>query len=520
MHNLEYDLKHERTNPNDLELQQQLEDKYVMHTFSRMPVEFVDGEGMYLYDNKKRKYLDFIAGIGACSLGHCPRVLEFALKMQAERLIHVSNYYHIEYRGQLARLISYLLNNECKTPKVSIELSEKENLYRNSGSNLEHLDYLEEISDEFNKTQNYTKPPTWQSFFANSGAEANECAIKLARLYARRAWVAAGHEAEKSPRTIVVLEHGFHGRTLATLAATAQPVKQEWFNPLDPAFVTTPINDVEALEHLFKEQGDQICAVLFEPIQGESGVHPCTLDFMRAIRTLTQKHNALMMCDEVQCGCYRTGQPFAFQHYGVVPDVVTMAKGIGGGVPCGVCSAREEVAAAFKPGDHGSTFGGSNLAVKAMFAVLNELSGYKAANDSRHVDDGIEDKTNYSYVWDEMYISRAGKDKDYAWRVRSVGDYLQVRLSGLDRYRKPFSEVRGLGMMVAVDLSDEINATAPEIVQAGLEAYPPVVLNATGPRTLRFLPPLICSYDDVENMEIGLSHAISEAEDKNKKAQA
>ena len=509
--------QYERPNSDALRLQQELEDKYVMHTFARKPVEFIHGEGVYLYDSEKRKYLDFIGGIGACSLGHSNEILEIALIKQVERLVHVSNYYYIEQRGQLARLISYLLNNECKTPRVSVDISDMEGLYTESCSVPKHHAFLDKISDEFNKIQHYSRPPIWQSFFANSGAEANECAIKLARLYARRAWVAEGNVPEKSPRTIVVLEHSFHGRTLATLAATAQPVKQEWFNPLDPAFVTTPINDVEALERLFEEQGDQICAVLFEPIQGESGVHPCTLDFMRAIRTLTQKHNALMMCDEVQCGCYRTGQPFAFHHYGVVPDVVTMAKGIGGGVPCGVCSAREEVAAAFEPGDHGSTFGGSNLAIAAMFTVLKELSGYKA-NDSKCQDD-IVDENGYTGVWYQMNALKAGEDKEYGRHARSIGHYMHGKLSCIDHRRKTFSDIRGLGMMMAVDLSDEVNATAPEIVQASLEIYEPIVINATGPRTLRFLPPLICSYDEVDMLQTSLYRAICKAEDKNMEAQ-
>ena len=436
----------------NLEIQENLEEKYVMHTFARKPVQFVSGSGMKLQDCEGHEYLDFIGGIGACSLGHCPSVVVRAVQEQAARLIHVSNYYYIEGRGQLSWTISDMLNNcvqsSAQGEEACTQSAQNEATFTQSQEAGEHSE------------DNATEKERWQSFFANSGAEANECAIKLARLYARRAWVHDGGEITKSPRAIVVLEHSFHGRTLATLAATAQPVKQEWFNPLDPAFLTTPANDVQALEKLFDEFGSQICGVLIEPIQGESGVHPLTQEFMSAIRTLTQKHNALMMCDEVQCGIYRAGtHPFAFQHYGIMPDVVSMAKGIGGGVPCGVCSARESVAAAFEPGDHGSTFGGSNLAVSAMLATLTELNS---------------------------------PSKNYGEHVTSVGNYFRERLQS----ETVFENVRGMGLMIAVDLAKSVKKSAPEIVSEGLEVG--LVLNYTGPTTLRFLPPLICEKQDVD----------------------
>ncbi len=442
---------------NDLETQQKLEDRYVMHTFARKPVEFVSGSGMKLQDSEGREYLDFIGGIGACSLGHCPEVVVQAVQNQAKRLIHVSNYYYIEKRGQLAKLISDLLN-ECDTGAAVNTCAagtapDGERAAGASGAATSSCAAGTEDTAASN-----TEP--WQSFFANSGAEANECAIKLARLYARRAWVKNGGEITKSPRAIVVLEHSFHGRTLATLAATAQPVKQEWFNPLDPAFLTTPANDVEALERLFDEFGNQICGVLIEPIQGESGVHPLTPEFMSAIRSLTQKNDALMICDEVQCGIYRAGKhPFAFQHFNVVPDIVSMAKGIGGGVPSGVCAARASVAVAFEPGDHGSTFGGSNLAVSAMLATLTELST---------------------------------SPKNYANHVNCVGEYFRQRLADVS----VFENVRGMGLMIATDLTDSVKLSAPEIVSAALGVG--LVLNYTGPKTLRFLPPLICEKTDVD----------------------
>ena len=399
-----------------LATQQELESRYVMGTFARKPVEFVSGKGMVLKDDAGREYLDFIGGIGADSLGHCPEAVVNAIEDQAKTLIHVSNYYYIEKRGEVAKMVSDMLN------------------------------------------EGGTEPQDWKSFFANSGAEANECSIKLARLYARRKWVEAGNEPLTSPRTIVVLEKSFHGRTLATLAATAQQVKQEWFQPLPSGFVTTPVNDIEALEKLFDEMGDQICGMLLEVIQGESGVNPCTPEFLAAVRRLTEEHGAMMICDEVQCGIYRTGTyPFAFQHYGITPDIVSIAKGIGGGFPCGMSAARAEIAAAYEPGDHGSTFGGSNLAVAAIHATLSEIQAR-----------GIADQ------------------------VTRVGDYMRGKLEAMPQAKV----VRGKGLMLAIDLADDVETSAPDAVLAGLEAG--LVLNYTGPRTMRFLPPLICTEADVD----------------------
>lgn len=397
--------------------QQKLESEYVMNTFARKPVEFVSGKGMKLFDDQGKEYLDFIGGIGACSLGHCHPALTKAIQEQAEKLIHVSNYYYIEKRGQVSQMISDLLN------------------------------------------QGLEDAPPWKTFYANSGAEANECSIKLARLYARNKHVAAGNSPETAPRTVVVLKRSFHGRTLATLAATAQEVKQELFQPLPDGFVSTPINDVKALEDLFQAMGSQICAVMVEVVQGESGVNPCSGEFLQAIRSLTTQHGAVMICDEVQCGMYRVGKPFAFQEYGVTPDIVSMAKGIAGGFPCGASAARDEVAAAFEPGVHGSTFGGSNLAIASIHATLTAL-----------------------------------KEEGIGASVQEVGAYFKQQLAELPQVK----EVRGLGLMLAVDLNESVQASAPQIVAAGLDAG--LVLNYTGPSTLRFLPPLIVTKEDVNAM--------------------
>lgn len=407
--------------------EQQLESAYVMGTYARKPVELVRGRGMRVEDAEGRTYLDFVSGVGAVSLGHCHPALVSAIEEQASTLVHVSNYYYIEHRGEVAHLVSDLLN-EC------VDEAERE---------------------------------PWQSFFANSGAEANECAFKLARLHAKKRAMAAAEAAgadedgvraaaAAAPRLIVTLDASFHGRTLATLAATAQPAKQEAFQPLPDGFVRTPINDIKALESLFASQGDGICAVMVECVQGESGVHPCESEFLAAVRRLTAERGALFMCDEIQCGMYRCGtHPFGFQHFGVTPDVVTIAKGIASGFPMGMCAARAQVAASFDPGDHGSTFGGSCLAVAAAEATVRALAAEDAAGNAER-----------------------------------TGAYLREKLTALPQVE----EVRGLGLMVACDLAEGVSA--PDVVLAGLDEG--LLLNFTGPRTLRFLPPLVCSKEDVD----------------------
>lgn len=400
--------------------QQALEADYMMPTFARKPVEFVRGQGMELFDDAGKRYLDFIGGIGVISLGHCHPALTSALAKQTETLMHVSNYYHIEGRGELSRTLSDLLNA---------------------------------------RAEDTANAPAWRTFFSNSGAESNECAIKLARLRAKR----AGRGT-----TVVVLKNSFHGRTLATLAATAQPLKQEAFAPLPGGFVSTPINDVEALTTLFDEQGSDICAVLLEVIQGESGVHPCTPEFMQAVRDLTAKHDALMMCDEVQCGIFRCGTyPFAFQHYGIMPDVVTMAKGIGAGMPMGACAARGDFGLTFAPGDHGTTFGGSCLAIAAATTTLETI-----------------------------------EKEGLAENAEVVGAYLREKLAELPHIK----EVRGKGLMVAAEFEDCVDAG--KLVLNAFSSTPGLVLNCTGAHTLRFLPPLVCTAADVDAMVAALKELV------------
>lgn len=398
-----------------------LDEHYVMHTFARKPVLLVEGSGMQVTDDEGKTYLDFIGGIGADSLGHCHPAVVAAVQDQVSRLIHVSNYYYIEQRGEVAKIISDLLNT-C-VPK-------------------------------------FFRAP-WPVFFANSGAEANECAIKLARLYSKK--------EGSGGQTIITLDHSFHGRTLATLAATAQPAKQEAFQPLLEGFLHVPMNDLNALHQTFFEHVGEVCALMIEPVQGEAGVYPWDADTLYEVAQFARKNGILLIVDEVQSGFYRCGEfPFAFQNMGITPDIITMAKGIASGFPMGACAARIEVAEAFEPGDHGSTFGGSNLAMAAAHATLATLSRGSFAED-----------------------------------VEELGDYFGEALSGIEG----ITEVRGMGLMIGADLEEGIDAHA--VVDRGLEAG--FLLNATGPHTLRFLPPLVVTRKEIDTLINALPDLLSAA---------
>ena len=413
-----------------------LDDAYVMHTFGRSPVEFVGGEGMRLTDSEGNEYLDFLGGIAVSCLGYDHPVLVNAVQEQASKLLHVSNYFHIEHRGEVARRIAQLANAGAGAPK--------------------------DASPD--------APEQWRTFFANSGAEANECAIKLARLWAKR--------GGNGGFDIVCLNKSFHGRTMETIAATMQGWAQDPFQPLPGGFLSIDANDVEGLREVFAQKGSGICAVLLEPIQGESGVHPMTQEFMEEVRSLTSEYGALMICDEVQTGLFRTGWALAFQSYGVVPDVFTLAKAIAGGVPMGACVAKAEVSEAFRPGDHGSTFGGGPLACAAADAVLTELTE----------GDAPEGKPGEGYLE----------------HVRGVGEYLAEQLAQLPHV----VEVRGSGLIQGAELEAGL-PDAHELVAAALEAG--AIINATGPTTLRFLPPLVCTRADVDELCSILSDVLEKA---------
>ena len=411
--------------------QKSLESAYVMHTFGRSEVEFTSGHGMKLVGDDGREYLDFLAGIGVCCLGHDHPAVTQAVTAQAQKLLHVSNYFYIEHRGEVAAMLSKLANDDMAGARVLAEAIK--------------------VGDE--TTAAALSAPAageqvWETFFANSGAEANEGSMKLARLYAKR--------EGNGGNTIVCLRGGFHGRTLETIAATMQDWLQDSFRPLPGGFVACAPNDVDELKAIFAQLGNEVCAVMLESIQGESGVHPLTQEFMEAARDLAHQNGALLIADEVQCGVFRPGKPFAFQTYGVTPDIMSLAKGIAAGVPMGAVVAKKEVADVFRPGDHGSTFGGSCLAVAASAATLAELvcGGYDA-------------------------------------HAAEVGAYMEKRLAELPHV----TEVRGSGLMLGCDL-DDAAGDAHDVVAAALAAG--AVINATGPHTLRFLPPLICQKEDVD----------------------
>ncbi len=363
---------------------QALERDYVMGTYARMPVEFVRGEGTRLWDAAGEEYLDFLTGISVVQIGHAhPHWVE-AVQDQAARLAHVSNLFYTEPAMRLAQRLS----------EASL------------GGKV---------------------------FFANSGAEANECAIKLARR----------HRAQGE---IVVVESGFHGRTYGALSATPQESKQAPFAPLVPGFRVVPRGD------LFDSVGDHTAAILIEPIQGESGIHPLSEETLAAARAACDRTGALLIFDEVQCGMGRTGTMWAYEQYGVRPDVMTLAKGLGGGLPIGACITSPDYADVLQPGDHGSTFAGGPIACAAANAVLDVL-----------LEDGFLDE------------------------VRSRGDRL---LRGLDELSG--GRARGRGLMCAYSTED-----APGLVRRAL-AEERLVLNATGPDTVRLLPPLTVSDDEID----------------------
>lgn len=392
-----------------LDKARELDKKYILPTFGRYDVEFVRGEGVWLFDSDGQKYLDFLASIAVCCLGHGDKDVTAAISEQASELMTASNYFYSEKRGQVAKHISELLNRSSE--------------------------------DEY----------VWKSFFTNSGAESNECALKIARLAANK----NGDNSGKNTR-VITLKNSFHGRTMETLAATAQNRFHVGFAPMSPVFCEVEANNIDELKSLFDAHGSEIAAMIVEPIQGESGVNPLTKEYMQLVRELTSEHDAFMICDEIQTGIFRTGRPFAFQHFGVVPDIVSMAKGIGGGFPCGVCAARGKAAEVFGPGDHGTTFGGSALACAAIEATLNKVDSAQLANN-----------------------------------VDEVGTYFSQNLANIPE----IDIVRGRGLMIGAVLQDRISAK--EVVKTALYDEH-LVINATDDSTLRFLPPLIVSKEDVD----------------------
>lgn len=384
--------------------------KHLMPTYNRQPVSFTAGEGCWLTDDRGHRYLDALAGIAVCNLGHCHPNVTDAITKQAQTLVHTSNVYNIGLQEQLADAL-------C------------------NASGMEKI------------------------FFGNSGAEANEAAIKLARLH--------GHKKDIANPTIIVMEGAFHGRTMATLTATANAAAQAGFEPLLPGFVRAPFNDVEAIRHIIASN-KSITAILLEPIQGEGGIHVPDENYLGEIRALCDEHDLLMMLDEIQTGNGRTGHYFAYQHSGILPDVLTTAKGLGNGFPIGACLTQGKASDLFGPGSHGSTYGGNPLGCAAALAVVNTLQ------------------------------------KTVLKSVKPKGDYLQQALRESLVDSNGIREIRGKGLMVGI----ELNQTCTELVdicrQKGL------LINVTSGSVIRLVPPLVISENEIDQLVKILAEAITE----------
>ena len=376
---------------------QDLEKKYYMTTGRRVPLTLVRGEGQRVWDEDGNEYLDFVGGWAVDTLGHCHPVLVEAIEKQARTLIQASNQFYTIPQVKIAQL---LVENSC-----------------------------------FDRV-----------YFANSGAEANEAAIKLARKY--------GKLHRKGAYEIITAMNSFHGRTLSTVAATGQPHYQEPYLPMPAGFVHVPYNDVEAIQQATNEK---TCAVLLEPIQGEGGVNIPDPGYLKGVREWCDKQGLLLILDEIQTGVGRLGTLFGYEQFGVEPDVMTLAKGLGGGVPVSAILAKQN-AAVFTPGDHGSTYGGNPLACAAAYAVVNYVI-------ETHVTDN----------------------------VRKSGGLL---LDGLQQLKREFPfvvEARGMGLLQALQFNQDI---APDVLTAALGNR--LLLNAVRPNTLRFMPPLVTTAAEIE----------------------
>ena len=373
----------------------------LMQTYGRLPVSFERGEGAWLWDERNERYLDALSGIAVCGLGHAHPGVTTAIQQQAARLLHTSNLYGIPLQEKLAAAL-------CE----------------HSG--------MEKV------------------FFCNSGAEANEAAIKLARLF--------GHQRGFELPRIVVMENAFHGRTMATVTATGNASAQQGFEPLLEGFLRIPYDDLAALDRLAAERPD-IVAVLVEPVQGEGGIRVPSPDYLPGLRARCDANNWLLMLDEVQSGMARTGRWFAFQHAGIAPDVMSLAKGLGNGVPIGACLARGAAAEVLQPGSHGSTFGGNPLAAAAGQAVVDAISG-----------DGLAERA-----------AVLGRRLLAGFRD-ALGEHPGVR------------EVRGHGLMIGI----ELDRPCGELVQRALEAR--VLINVTAGSVVRLLPPLVLTDAEADEL--------------------
>ena len=370
---------------------------HVMNTYGRLPVAFERGEGVWLWDTAGKRYLDVLAGVAVCGLGHCHPRFTAALQAQVGKLVHTSNIYNITLQEQLADRLAAL-----------------------SG-----MDSV---------------------FFCNSGCEANEAAIKLARLY--------GHNKGIESPAIVVMDKAFHGRTIATLSATGSRKVQAGFEPLVSGFVRVPFDDLDAVRRV-AENNRSVVAVLVELIQGEGGINICHDDYLKGLRAICDANGWLLMLDEVQSGIGRTGKWFAFQHSGVMPDVMTLAKGLGSGMPIGACLAAGPAAKLFKPGNHGSTFGGNPLACCAALTTL-------------------------AIIEDEKLMANAV----------AIGDFIRAQFAERLADVSGVRDIRGKGLMIGIELEKPCKDIVEKALAAGL------LINVTADNVIRLVPPLIFSRVD------------------------
>ena len=382
-----------------------------MNTYSRLPLAFTRGEGVWLWDTSGKRYLDGVAGVAVNTLGHAHPKLTQAVCEQAKVLIHTSNLYEIALQEKLAAKLCDLANMD-------------------------------------------------RVFFCNSGCEANEAAIKLARLY--------GHQKGIELPTIVVMEKSFHGRTMATLTATGSRKVQAGFEPLLAGFVRVPFNNLEAVRHV-GAQNKNIVAVLVEPVQGEGGINIPDADYLAGLRQICNDHDWLLMLDEVQSGIGRTGTWFAHQHTAIKPDVMTLAKGLGSGVPIGVCLARGAAADIFKPGNHGSTFGGNPLACTAALTTLETIE-----------QDGLRENA--------IHIGEL------------IVDSLKQALAGV----AGVVQIRGNGLMIGVELDRPCGELVKRALAQGL------LINVTSDKVIRLLPPLIMNAQEAQQLVAGVVPLVRE----------
>lgn len=394
-------------------------DAHVMTTYGRFPIALERGKGCRVWDTEGREYLDFVAGIATCTLGHAHPALVEALTQQINKLHHVSNLYYIREQGELAK---WLVEHSCAD----------------------------------------------RVFFCNSGAEANEGAIKLARKYAHTV-------LDIDKPVILTAKASFHGRTLATITATGQPKYQKNFNPLVPGFYYVPYNDLRALENAIADldEGDQrVAAIMLEPLQGEGGVRPGELDYFLRLRKICNDTGILLIMDEVQVGMGRSGNYWGYENLGIEPDIFTSAKGLAGGIPIGAMLCKK-FCDVFQPGEHASTFGGNPLACAAALSVAQTL-----------------------------------EQENILQNVQQRGEQLRARLRAIAaKYPNLIAEVRGWGLINGMELNADIELTSVDVVKAAMERG--LLLVPAGPKVVRFVPPLIVSAEEVDQATQVLEQAIA-----------